>query len=242
VKELYAVSRSSRGSAGDARRLLPADPAVSLQGKALGDPTRYAIFAHLLQADEPVLIADLITVFPFNYNAIRKHLSQLRDAGLVVEERSARAGLGRPPLTYRASPGAIDRWALGSPNEELALMLVEMIQSGRPAREVGRDAGARLAAQGSSVAEGSRDAVTALEGVTRRLGFEPLRRTGPNGLELVLQRCPFSAAVRASAEIVCELHRGLADGVCQESGGTVTVTELRVGTPGEGECVLQLAT
>jgi DNA-binding transcriptional ArsR family regulator len=41
------------------------------QARALGDPTRHAIFRHIAEAGRPVGVAELNEEFPFNHNAIR---------------------------------------------------------------------------------------------------------------------------------------------------------------------------
>ncbi len=219
--------RSSRNRSGADSATPDHNPiAVPDQGRALGDPTRYSIFDHLRRAVGPVSVAQLATVFPLHPNAIRLHLGKLRDAGLVLEERSAPVGRGRPALTYRLSPGAFERWASAGPHEELALMLLDMVETGRSAREVGRDAGTRLA---SSLSGRDHDATDLMVGVARRLGFEPEPPPpGAQPSEIVLTHCPFAVGAERAAPVVCDLHRGLAEGVCHSAGGTVAVADLIV--------------
>ena len=84
------------------------------QARALGDPTRHAIFRHIAQAGTPVGIAQLNEQFPFNHNAIRQHLAKLLSAGLVMEsKRKARTGPTPPGL--RARPAAEGRGAPAGP-------------------------------------------------------------------------------------------------------------------------------
>ncbi|MEO6156593.1 MAG: ArsR family transcriptional regulator, partial [Ilumatobacteraceae bacterium] len=163
---------------------------------------------------EPVGVAELTAHFGLNHNAIRQHLAKLRDAGLVLEETAEPSGPGRPSLRYRPNPGAADRWDGTSPYEELSMMLLEVLRGGEP-REVGRTAGRRLAhAYGDEV-----DPAELLEAVTRRLGFEPTRVENISGAELILDRCPFAASAALAPDVVCELHRGLAEGVSAEADG-----------------------
>ena len=143
--------------------------ALTEQARALGDPTRNAIFRYVDDARRPVGVAELTEHFGLNHNAIRQHLAKLRDVGLVVEELAEPAGPGRPALLYRPNPGAAGRWESGSPYEQLASLLIELLQTGDGPRTVGRAAGRRLA----KAARGERDRVRLLEALTRRLGFEP---------------------------------------------------------------------
>ncbi|QQS23807.1 MAG: helix-turn-helix domain-containing protein [Actinomycetota bacterium] len=208
------------------------------QARALGDPTRLAVFEYLGRAPGPVGIGELTAHFGFNHNAIRQHLAKLVEAGLVTRETSAPKGPGRPALRFRPTPGAAERWDAASPYEELATMLVAVARGADP-RDVGREAGRRLAAEHGS---GS-DALEVLEALTRRLGFEP-HREEDEGVSIVLDRCPFVAAAEAAPEIVCELHRGLAVGVTESFAGSgglgVSVTDLVIEPPATAGCRLQL--
>ena len=69
------------------------------QARALGDPTRHAIFEHLAQAGRAVGVAELNAEFPLNHNAIRQHLAKL------------------VPAVHR-------RWGADGPYERLSRLLV----------------------------------------------------------------------------------------------------------------------
>lgn len=222
-------------------------PEVADQGRALGDRTRYAIFDQLRRAETPVGVAELTNRFGLHHNAVRQHLAKLRDAGLVVEEKVPRRTPGRPALQYRLSPGAIEQWAATSPHEELSLMLLDLLSSGHTPRQVGLEAGERLAGELSGPTS---DPVEVLLGVTRRLGFEPHRTVPPfdadpgspgGACELVLEHCPFAAGAQLAPHVVCELHRGLAEGVCIATGGLVRVDDLVLHAPHQGGCRLRLS-
>src|SRR5690606_9910173 len=78
----------------------PPNGGMPKQAKALGDPTRHAIFRHIAQAGRAVGVAELTDQFPFNHNAIRQHLAKLVAADLVVETTAPAVGRGRPRLVY----------------------------------------------------------------------------------------------------------------------------------------------
>src|SRR5690606_39529987 len=80
------------------------------QARALGDPTRHAIFRLIAGADHPVGIAEINEHLPLNHNAIRQHVAKLVAAGLVVESRARPTGRGRPRLVYEINPAAAGRW------------------------------------------------------------------------------------------------------------------------------------
>ena len=54
---------------------------VQRQAKALGDPTRHAIFRAVTDAAGPIDVATLTARFELHHNAIRQHLAKLCAAG-----------------------------------------------------------------------------------------------------------------------------------------------------------------
>jgi DNA-binding transcriptional ArsR family regulator len=66
---------------------------------ALGDPTRRAIFEHLLA--EPLAVGELARELPVSRPAVSQHLRVLKDAGLVIDRQ---AGTRR---IYRVDPNGI---------------------------------------------------------------------------------------------------------------------------------------
>ena len=206
------------------------------QAKALGDPTRHAIFRAVADAAAPLDVATLTARFELNHNAIRQHLAKLCDAGLVVEEVCPSTGRGRPRLQYRPALATGDDWGVPSPYEHLSVMLVEALRSGRSPREVGAEAGRRLAA---TLAD-TEDPVESIEILAARRGFEPRRVERRNSVELVLHHCPFQVTATPAPDIVCQLHLGLAEGIAEGTGGTVEVTELVARDPRRAGCRLKL--
>jgi predicted ArsR family transcriptional regulator len=211
---------------------------LPIQARALADPTRYAIFCYVDEAAGPVGVAELTAHFGLNHNAIRQHLAQLRNAGLLAEEVRASSGPGRPALQYRPVPGAAERWDGASPYTRLAAMLVELLHGGGTPFEVGVAAGARLAREHGV----KTDAVEIVEAVARQLGFEPRRVARRGGtVDIVLERCPFADTATQAPEIICELHRGLAHGIATTGAGPVALTGLVVKPPHRAGCRLQLS-
>lgn len=205
------------------------------QARALGEPTRHRIFRHIADAPAPVTVAELTDLTRLNHNAVRQHLAILRDAGLVLEEQEVRRTPGRPRLLYRANPEMDGAWGTPAPYERLSVLLTE-VAAGRNPREVGLEAG-RAEAERRSGAGG----IEALEQVVARDGFRPTREEGDGETALVLGRCPFAAAAAAHPEVVCALHRGLADGLVEALGGDLDVRRLEVKDPFQAGCRLVLA-
>ena len=230
------MERTSVTTAGRRGDRADRDGGVQRQAKALGDPTRHAIFRIVADAAGPIDVAALTAQFGLNHNAIRQHLAKLCEAGLVIEEVAAPSGPGRPRLQYRPALAVDSDWGIPSPYEALSVMLVEMLRSGRNPREVGAETGRRMAADLPDTG----DPVDRLEINAARQGFEPRRVERRSSIDLVLDRCPFQTAATAAPEIVCQLHRGLAEGIAEATGGSVEVANLVTRDPHRAGCRLKL--
>ncbi|HQH08088.1 MAG TPA: helix-turn-helix domain-containing protein [Phycicoccus sp.] len=205
------------------------------QAKALGDPTRHAIFRYVLEADEPIGVAELTDRVGLNHNAVRQHLTKLVAADLVVEGRAASRGPGRPRLLYTVDPSVESRWGPAGPYERLAAMLAETIQEGTTPVEIGRRAGRREASEHSA----GDWPVAALAQVMARNGFEPTIEGGRGTTDIVLTSCPFASAALSAPDVICELHRGVALGAAEQVGG-IEVVDLVRHDPRQARCRLQL--
>jgi len=203
------------------------------QARALGDPTRHAVFGYLNAAGRPVGVAELTAHFGFNHNAIRQHLAKLVAAGLVLESKGTAQGPGRPPLVYEVAPAAAGRWDAPGPYERLSRLLLELIRTGDPPVEVGRRAADQFRVPSPSGAA-LRDVPAAMD----RQGFEPEMRTGRGATEIVLHHCPFAAIARDDREVVCGLHLGIAEGLTDGTDGVVD--ELVAYDPRHAECRLRV--
>jgi predicted ArsR family transcriptional regulator len=199
------------------------DPELVLQGRALGDPTRHHIFRYIAEAGRRVGVAELTADVKLNHNAVRQHLAVLREAGLVVEEVEERDRPGRPRLMYRIAPEVEGSWGTRGPLDFLAQALAEAISTNASTYEVGRRLGRERAAELAPELEVA-DLAELLEEEIARRGFRPTAKDRADRLELSLHHCPFASVGEANLEVVCELHRGVMDGLC-EGLGDLEVTE-----------------
>jgi predicted ArsR family transcriptional regulator len=211
-----------------------ASPSVQEQARALGDPTRHRIFRLVVDSDHPVMIAELTEAMGLHHNAVRQHLAQLVAAGLVLEEQEERHRPGRPRLQYRPTPGA-GSWGGTDHYEQLALVLLEMRRTGESPVEVGRRVGHHL----GRAARGGSDPVEAIVEEVTNQGFDPVVRRRGSQVELILQSCPYVRAAELDGEVVCDLHRGLAEGLAA-ANGSVVVDGLDVRNPREAGCRLHM--
>ncbi len=205
------------------------------QAKALGDPTRHAIFGYLVEAGDAVDVAELTAHFGFNHNAIRQHLAKLVDAELVVEATAAANGRGRPKLLYRPDPSADSRWGAVGPFERLSWLLAEIVRSGDSPVDVGRRAVERQRLGATTTGADPFDAIVEQ---MARTGFEPeVRRRGASA-EIILRTCPFESAAQIDPDTVCGLHLGMAYGVADGVDGLV-IDELVPRDPRHAGCRLR---
>jgi len=210
------------------------EPSLQHQARALGDPTRHAIFRHVSDAPAPVGVAELTQLLGLHHNAIRQHLAKLVEARLLVESSARPAGRGRPRLLYTADPSTDSRWGVTGPYERLAVLLAEVVRSGDEPEEVGRRAGrrSRLGNRGPSS-----DPVAELSEEMARQGFEPEVHRDGRRATITLTNCPFLSAAAADADTICSLHLGLARGVAEAVGG-IEVGELEAREPQRAHCRL----
>lgn len=221
--------RAGADSVEDGDRLFQA------QARALGEATRYRIFRFVIEAGRPVGVAEITDYVGINHNSVRQHLAKLCGAELLVEELVRSGGRGRPALQYRPSPRTVALSGAPSPYEDLAVLLLEVLD-GRDPLEVGRAAGRRAVA-GAAV---EADAVDVLELAMARQGFQPVREGSGAGVDLVAARCPFATAAALDAEVVCQLHLGLSQGMVEALGRDVLHVGLVPYDPLTAGCRVQL--
>jgi predicted ArsR family transcriptional regulator len=224
------MATSSRSEAPDADHRA----GLQVQARALGDPTRHAIFQYLADEDAPVGVAELTDHFGLNHNAIRQHLAKLVDADLVIESTAPPSGRGRPHLEYVLNPSVDSRWGATGPYERLSVLLTEVVRSGDEPVEVGRRAGRRL----RLAVHGEQEPLGAFVEHMQREGFEPDLQVRGDRFDVTLETCPFTSAVLASPDVVCQLHLGLAQGLAA-AVGAIEVDELVPKDPRRAHCRLR---
>jgi predicted ArsR family transcriptional regulator len=208
---------------------------LQAQARALGDPTRHAIFRYIADADHASDIAELTAHLSLNHNAIRQHLAKLVAANLIVEAKAPRTTRGRPRLVYVVHPAADSRWGVVGPYERLSVLLAEVLRTGDSPEEVGRRYA--LQARGPTLAQ---DPVAQLGEDMDRHGFEPETLRRGDRTEIVLQRCPFESAALTDPDTVCQLHLGIAEGFAELSGGRIVVEQLMRRDPRRAGCRMRV--
>lgn len=208
------------------------------QARALGSPTRFAIFQHVARAPEPVRVAALVDRFRLNHNAVRQHLAKLCEADLLVEEFAAPNGPGRPALEYRLATEVSGTWGTASPYEGLAALLLELVAENLSLREVGARAGRRAAMTAAGDGAGPVELVVA---ELQRQGFAARVLPRPGGADVVIDTTPYPAAAAVHRQLLCELHRGLVEGLLQGLRAKLEVTKAEVDDDDGPACVVRLS-
>ncbi len=190
--------------------------------KALADETRYAVYRELSTSTKPLSAQDLADRLGVHANTVRLHLERLRDVGIVDVEAVRRGTVGRPQHLYFLADGAPGVGFDPPAHALLAGLLASLAERLGADPDDAADAG-----HAWGVEAGARTRTTsclrALESELQRLGFEPAVGAGDGtsegGTRVDFLHCPFRELAEAYPELVCNLHRGLCEGVVDKVGG-----------------------
>jgi predicted ArsR family transcriptional regulator len=199
--------------------------------RALSDDTRAALYRELATSTRALSAGDLAERLGLHANTVRTHLERMRDAGIVDVESEHRGTVGRPQHVYSlcaTSPGlafdppahALLAGLLAGLAERSGAMADDAIAVGR---SWGRDSAHRAR---------TRSCIRALTDEMARLGFDPdgsptgtsTRAGAREGVRdgevsLAFLHCPFRELAEAYPELVCNLHRGICEGIIDAVGG-----------------------
>lgn len=197
----------------------PARPAES----ANLTPTRSRLLAHLRQAAGPLGVDAVAGAVGLHPNSVRTQLERLVADGLVVRERRAPTGRGRPAWQYRAQPGEPDAGQYrGLASALVAHLAATSAEPQIDGYEAGLRWGRAMALPGdASTGRGVRQQVVDL---LAKLAFGPA--ADRNCRSVTLTTCPLLDVARQHPDVVCQVHRGLVAGVLAEAGAPHSV-ELR---------------
>jgi predicted ArsR family transcriptional regulator len=187
--------------------------------KALGDETRYAMYRELATATVPLSAQDLAERLQLHANTVRLHLERLREAGLVDVEAVHRGTVGRPQHRYSLAAGAPGLGLDPPAHVLLAGLLAALAERIGAVPEDAADTGFAWGVEAGKRTR-SRSCLRALQGELTSLGFEPaLDQESATTTRIDFLHCPFRELAEAYPELVCNLHRGLCEGVVDQVGG-----------------------
>lgn len=197
----------------------------------------------LLGQAEPVGLDALVATTGLHANTVREHLEGLRGSGLVTREPAPAVGRGRPAWRYAAT-----RESAEDPRPEyagLAVALARVIvrtsaDPAHDARLAGAEWGGELAREHgvrpSTPPPGTAARRTTTE-VFAAMGFAP--EADAAHTEVRLTRCPLLQAAHQHPEVVCSVHRGIAEGLLAAAGDDGDEVEL-LPFAEPGACLLRL--
>jgi len=192
--------------------------------KALGDDTRYAIYLELARSATPLATVEVADALGLHPNTVRPHLERMRDVGLLVVEVDNRGSVGRPQHRYLLAPDAPSLGLEPPPYPLLAGLLANVAAACAPGAAEVAGAGRRHGRHARATRDFSSpsscvDTVVAEMG---SLGFDPVGTTSGPSTTIVFTACPYRALAEAFPELVCELHRGIVEGMTEAGGAEVT--------------------
>lgn len=185
---------------------------------------------------------ELAAQLGLHVTTVRFHLDSLCDDGAIVRTTLRRPGKGRPRTGYRAVQQRVDYRILA---EVLAMELGHNAQArARRAQQAGKKWAASMAATeesgpGGAAATSAANADDVLDRAAARtaaaftqMGFapelvatkQPIRASSARGRAaprqervIRLHACPVRDLARARPEVVCEVHRGLLEGLLNKA-------------------------
>jgi predicted ArsR family transcriptional regulator len=191
--------------------------------------------------DGAATVGEIAELAGLHENTVREHLEGLLATRLVGRERAPAAGRGRPAWRYaarsvRQSTAVRDYLALAS----VLAGTIARISADPPsaAAEAGAGWGRALVADLPAEA----DAAAARHRVVQLLsdlGFTP--EADPTARTARLTRCPLLDVAREYPEVVCAVHRGIAEAALEALGAPDDAQHVQLVPFAEpGACLLQL--
>lgn len=205
----------------DAPRGLRRGPRAGTPGAPL-TPARRRVLDAVARLGEagPVTLAAVAADLGGHPNSSRQQVDALVRQGLLGSAPIPGAGRGRPPLgLVLTEPGrrAFTGGAVASDTHDLVgAFATYLVRGGRPAEEA-RAVGEVWA----ELAEPSgRPGMAGLVEMLDALGFDPSPARAGDADAVVLRACPLLDLAEAHPEVICQVHRGLVDGVLRRLGAT----------------------
>ena len=188
--------------------------------KALGDNTRYAIYLELARAEMPRSTSEIADSLGLHPNTVRPHLERMRDVGLLFVEVDNQGTVGRPQHRYSLASEAPSLGLEPASFPVLAGLLANLAAAYDPEADevagVARDHGRHVAL--ARVERGQRGCVEAVSAELADMGFDPVQDGGSRTTTIAFTQCPFRSLAEAFPDLVCNLHRGMIEGMVEVLG------------------------
>jgi len=214
-------------------------------GGALGDPTRFAIYKHVVAAPEPVSASDVAVVFGLHRTVARSHLEKLTNADLLVIGTRRNPRGGRPAKVYSPSTTRFDIQLPPRRYQTLAGALARLagladLSSAAHAEALGHELGREAAAGSPGAVRNGGLTPDDVDTFLRDMGCSP-RVTVRDDRTVVVEigNCVFLEVAREHPELVCALDGGMLCGLL----GVEPAAHRRIASVAEGApaCVHEFA-
>jgi predicted ArsR family transcriptional regulator len=192
--------------------------------KVLADPSRYAIYQEVARAADPLSTTEIAERLDLHPNTVRLHLEKMREVGLLAVSTDHQGSVGRPQYRWAVVPQAPSLGLEPAGFRLLAHLLAELAaQSPLDAAsvaEVGRRRGQeRTAGRSSRRGEPRAACLQAVMDELADLGFDPSLEPweGQEQATISFTHCPFRELAVLYPDVVCQLHRGITEGILAEA-------------------------
>ncbi len=192
--------------------------------RLLADRSRYAIYQRVARAETPLSTTEIARQLDLHPNTVRLHLEKMREAGLVAVSTEHDGSVGRPLHIWTAVPQAPELGLEPAGFRLLAHLLAELTAQEPPDASaisaVGRRQGQeRLARRVSRPGPARAACVQAVMDELADLGFDPALESADDERQVTISftRCPFREVAALYPDVVCQLHRGITEGILTEA-------------------------
>jgi len=184
--------------------------------KALGDNTRYAIYLELARSEVARSTSEIAETLDLHPNTVRPHLERMREIGLLHVEVDNQGTVGRPQHRYSVAADAPSLGLEPASFPLLAGLLANVAAAYEPAADdvagVGRDHGRHMARARPERGQGCVEVVNA---ELADMGFDPVQSRDGRTTTIAFTQCPFRSLAEVFPELVCNLHRGMIEGMVE---------------------------
>jgi predicted ArsR family transcriptional regulator len=191
--------------------------------KLLADPSRYSIYQQVARSEEPVSTTEIAERLDLHPNTVRLHLEKMREAGLLEVSSDRHGSVGRPQHRWAAVPQAPSLGLEPAGFRLLAHMLAELAAAGpidaTAVATVGRRRGQeRITGRSAPSGPPTAACMQRVMDELADLGFEPTLEAvegavGRTPATISFAHCPFREIAVLYPDVVCQLHRGITEGI-----------------------------
>lgn len=150
-------------------------------------------------------------------NTTRRVLGALTDSGLLSVATVRGDGPGRPANAWSLTPaGRSVLEGVDEANTVVGVIASYLVEAAGP--DAAHEIGLRWSRAHADLVDQASPGVNGVIEVLDALGFSPARQETDRGETVVLRSCPLLGPATAHPDVVCQMHRGMVDGMVQRLG------------------------